>query len=60
MSSLTTGGLLNPVLAAAEAFAAFVVSVTAILIPIVAALLGVVLVVYALRRRARGEQPARA
>ena len=60
VSSLTTGGLLNPVLAAAEAFAAFVVSVTAILIPIVAALLGLFLLVYVLRRRARAGEPARA
>jgi hypothetical protein len=37
-----------------------VVSITAILIPIVAALLGVFLLVYLLRRRARAGEPARA
>lgn len=58
VSSLTTGGLLNPVLAAAEAFAAFVVSVTAILIPVVAMLLGILVVVFYLRRRSRAGLPA--
>jgi len=57
VSSLTTGGLLNPVLAAGEAVAAVVVSVTAILIPLVAALLGIVLLLFYLRRRSRAALP---
>jgi hypothetical protein len=58
VSSLTTGGLLNPVLAFIEACGAFVLSVLAILVPLVAMLLGIVLLAFFLRRRARAGLPA--
>ncbi|MEO8505262.1 MAG: DUF4126 domain-containing protein [Acidobacteriota bacterium] len=52
VSSLTTGGLLNPVLAAGEALGAFLVSVAAILIPLVAlAAGGTALLIYWRRNR---------
>ena len=51
VSSLTTGGLLNPVLAAGEAFLAFVISVIAVLIPVIALLTGAIVLAIYLRRR---------
>ena len=58
VSSLTTGGLLHPVLAFAEAFLPFTLSVLAILLPLVAILLGLALLTIFLRRRARAGLPA--
>jgi hypothetical protein len=58
VSSLTTGGLLNPLLAFGEAVGALLVSVTAILIPLVAMAFGLLALGIYWRRRARATRAA--
>jgi hypothetical protein len=59
LSSLTTGGLGNPVVAAGEALGSIVMAVLALLVPVVALVLTVVLLVVAARGLARFAQRRR-
>jgi hypothetical protein len=57
-STATTGGLGNPVIASAENIASFVLSIIAVLLPIIAAFLVLLIIVFFIRTMlTRGRQP---